>query len=164
MATETQIFRKTLAEAIGPDFEYVSAADEKRHFDEWLVLHQYAGELFLVFVGAGGKVLWDHIKHEAKALGKLLGEKVWSEAKTWASVLGQIEPTKEESKQLQEMERGEDAMVALGKTLADSYFKEFLYGGKLALLKKLGDDNLPPDKAERIAAEFTKVVRSRIKR
>ena len=162
MATEVQIFRKSLADEIGRDFVYVSATDEAKHFDGWIFLHQYAGELYLLFVGAGGKALWDHVKDEAVDLGKALGDKIWAEVMKSIAGLSKVEPTTDEKKQLDAIQRTEGPMAYLGKTLASSYAEDFLKAGRAQLLKRLRDDNLPPEKAERIAAKFAEAIRKRI--
>jgi hypothetical protein len=45
---ESKRFRASLADTIGDDIVYVSAADKDKHFDAISFIQTYGGELFLI--------------------------------------------------------------------------------------------------------------------
>jgi hypothetical protein len=163
MNDETKAFRKSLADTIGDEnFTYVSAADPAKHFDTWLALHHYAGELFLLFMTGAARGLWRQIKDKSKEMVKDVGEEAWKKVAASISELEGVDAASGEKEQLHEIERSKGAAASLAKALAGSYVEDFLSGGKAVLLKKLRKDNFPADKAERIAAQFTREVKKRI--
>ena len=147
---ESAAFREDLRRVVGRDFVWVNAQDTVRHYDPIYFAVLYAGHLFLIFVekavGKAGEKFADLLQGK---LPFLAGKHSQS-------------PSSQDQAQLDEITEAAEFFIALLRPMATEYSKTFLQAGQDAVRDRLIADNLPSDKADKIAREFRARIESQL--
>ena|SRR2546423_751234 len=156
---ESKRFRADLADVIGEDIVYVSAADEAKHFDGIAFVQQYGGELFLLFATSAATAVFAALKERIKKEGKRLGDAISAK---FNALLSTPVAARDDKEQIQHIGNAHDVLDNLKQELGESFKKEFVEAGREALQKRLIRDNLPEEKARLISGNFAKAVEESI--
>jgi hypothetical protein len=161
-SADIEELRSRIAVTIGRDSILITSDDTERHFDGLSFVAFYGGALFLAFITAAGKRLWQRAKDRTEKAGGDLADLAWDTA---ARKLGSADHEMEhasDAKQVERIKETDDALQQLASQLTGSYLKDFLEAGEEAVKARLERDHFGERKATGIAHAVTLEVRRRI--
>lgn len=148
-----------LAEVIGADIGYLSAGDERRHFDLPKSLVTYGTMLFILFLTAAGGRLREHLESSVKKGGVKVADAIWNRLKKVVA-LG----TSKESDTAKKLQLAAGSVEGLSADLTQDQIDVFLAAGRKAVTAQLLQDHFPAEIAEEKANRMARVVTARLSR
>jgi hypothetical protein len=160
--TDVEELRSRIANEIGRDKILITSADTQRHFDPASFVAFYAGGLFLAFVSAAGKRLWEKIQQQGEKAGEHAVNAVWDTVAM--KLIGASHDAENDSdeKQIERIKGANSGLRQIGAEVEKRYLEDFLDAGQIAVESRLRRDHFPEAKAKRIAAAIALEVKERI--
>lgn len=161
-SAEVEELRSRIVNEIGRDKILITSADTQRHFDAASFVAFYAGGLFLAFVSAAGRRLWEKIQEQGAKAGERAVDAVWDSVARELSGASEDAEHDSDERQIERIKGANNGLRQVGAEVEKRYIKEFLEAGQIAVANRLRCDHFPDAKAKRIAAAVAHEVNERI--
>jgi hypothetical protein len=154
--------RSRIVSEIGRDSVLITSDDKQRHFDGVSFVAYYAGALFIAFVTAAGKRLWEKIKEQSEKAGERVVDAGWDLVAEKLSKASDDAADESDTNQIERIKEASSGLHELSTELTSHYITDFLAAGEKAVEAHLRQDHFSEAKAKRIAAVVTLEVRKQI--